>query len=95
MSSVHRQEGKPCWFCAYYDPEGFRRFRSAGTGNRAIASTICTAIERASQLARQGKLSNEKAQSLIRETKASIAENPKHGPLVAGVVRGRFCWSSG
>ncbi|MEQ2010347.1 MAG: site-specific integrase [Limisphaerales bacterium] len=86
MSSIHRQSGKPCWFCAYYDPEGFRRFRSAGTGNRAVASTICTAIERASQLARQGKLSNEKAQSLIRETKASVAENPKHGPLVAAAA---------
>ncbi len=83
MSSIHRQPGKPCWFCAYYDPEGFRRFRSAGTGNRAVASAICTAIERASRLARENKLSNEKAQSLIREIKASVAENPKHGPLVA------------
>ena len=86
MSSLHRQPGKPNWFCAYYDPEGFRRFRSSGTATRPVAGIICTAVERASQLARQGKLSNEKAQSLIRETKATVAENPKHGPLMADMA---------
>jgi integrase len=79
MASIHRQLGKPNWFCAFYDPEGFRRFRSTGTENPKVARTICVNIERASTLTRQGKLSNEKALKLIRETCNAIAET--HGKL--------------
>jgi integrase len=82
VSSIHRQEGKPNLFCAFYDPEGFRRFRSTGTGNLKVARTICITIERAAALAKQGKLSNEKALKLIRETAAAIEES--HGKIVAG-----------
>jgi integrase len=81
MSSVHKQGNKPCWFCAFYDPEGFRRFRSTGSESRRVATTICTAIERASLLARNGKLSNEKALKLVRDTGGAIEEN--HGKIVA------------
>ncbi|MFA6545002.1 MAG: tyrosine-type recombinase/integrase [Limisphaerales bacterium] len=78
---MHRQTGKPYLFCAYYDPEGFRRFRSTGTGNHRVANTIAVTIERASLLARQGKLSNEKALRLIRQTADAIGET--HGKVVA------------
>ncbi len=81
MSSIHKQPGRPNWFCAFYDPEGFRRFRSTGTENAKIARTICVNIERAAALTRQGKLSNEKALKLVRETCAAIAET--HGKLAA------------
>lgn len=81
MASIHRQPGKPNWFCAFYDPEGFRRFRTTGTENPKIARTICVNIERASTLTRQGKLSNEKALKLIRETCNAIAET--HGKLAS------------
>jgi integrase len=81
MSSVHKQEGKPNWFCAFYDPEGFRRFKSTGTDNRRIAETVCSTIERAARLANQGKLSNEKALRLCRDAKQSIEET--HGAIVA------------
>ncbi len=81
MSSIHRQTGKPNWFCAFYDPEGFRRFRSTGTENQRIARTICVNIERGAILARQGKLSNEKALKLIRETCSAIEET--HGKLAS------------
>lgn len=81
VSSVHRQQGKPNLFCAFYDPEGFRRFRSTGTENLRVAKTICSVIERASLLARQGKLSEPKALKLIRESRAAIEET--HGKLVA------------
>jgi len=79
MASIHKQDGKPNFFCAFYDPEGFRRFRSTGTSNARIARTICVNIERAATLARNGRLSNEKALRLIRETCSAIAEN--HGKL--------------
>ena len=65
MASIHKQPGKPNWFCAFYDPEGFRRFRSSGTANQKIARTICLGLERGASLARQGKLSNERALKLI------------------------------
>ena len=81
MSSIHREENKPNWFCHYYDPEGFRRKRSTGTENAKIARTICVNVERAAALTRQGKLSNEKALKLVRETCDAIAET--HGKLAA------------
>ncbi len=81
MASIHKLPGKPNWCCAFYDPEGFRRLRSTGTSNQRIAKTICVNIERASVLARNGKLSNEKALKLIRETCSAIEET--HGKLAA------------
>src|SRR5208282_5136369 len=81
MASIHKENNKPNWFCHYYDPEGFRRKRSTGTGNAKIARTICVNIEHAATLTRQGKLSNEKALKLVRETCAAIAET--HGKLAA------------
>jgi integrase len=79
MASIHKQPGRPNWFCAFYDPEGFRRFRSTGTSNAKIARTICVKVEHAANLTRQGKLSNEKGLKLVRETCAAIAET--HGEL--------------
>lgn len=81
MSSVHLSDAKPNWFCHFYDPEGFRRKRTTGTTTKRIASTICTAMQRAAALAGQGKLSNERALKLIRETCAQIQET--HGLLPA------------
>src|ERR1019366_4923969 len=88
MASIHKQPGRPNWFCAFYDPEGFRRFRSTGTENAKIARTICVNVERAAALTRQGKLSNEKALKLIRETCDAIAET--HGKLGGKPRRSRL-----
>jgi len=74
MASVHKQPGKPHWFVAFYDPEGFRRFRSTGTENRRAALAIASTVEQASILTRRGRLSNERALKLIRTTAASIGE---------------------
>ena len=81
MSSIHKQAGRPNYFCAFYDPEGFRRFRSTGTQNAKIARTICVNVEHAATLTRQGKLSNEKGLKLVRKTCEDIAET--HGKLAA------------
>lgn len=81
MASIHKVKGKPNWFCAFYNPEGFRRFKTTGTTNAKIARTICVNIERASVLARENKLSNEKGLKLIRDTCAAIEET--HGRLAA------------
>ena len=81
MASIHKEGDKPNWFCHYYDPEGYRRKRSTGTENAKIARTICVNVERAATLTRQGKLSNEKALKLVRETCDAIGET--HGKLAA------------
>lgn len=81
MASIHRQKGKPHWFVAFYDPEGFRRFRTTATDNAKVARTISVAIERASILARKNSLSNEKALKLVRDTCTAIAET--HGQLAS------------
>ena len=81
MASIHKVKGKPNWFCAFYNPEGFRRFKTTGTDNAKIARTICVNIERASTLARESKLSNEKGLKLIRDTCAAIEET--HGKLAS------------
>ncbi len=81
MASIHRQPGKPNWFVAFYDPEGFRRFRSTGTENQRIAKTLAVNIERAVGLARQSRLSEEKALKLIRDACSAIEET--HGKLPA------------
>jgi hypothetical protein len=81
MASIHKVKGKPNWFCAFYNPEGFRRFKTTGTTNIKIAKTICVNIERASKLAGDNKLSNEKGLKLIRDTCAAIEET--HGKLAA------------
>lgn len=74
MSSIHKVNGKPNWFCAFYNPEGFRRFRTTGTENATVARTICVNVERASKLAQDNKLSNEKGLKLIRDTCSTIEE---------------------
>ena len=81
MASIHKIKGKPNYFCAFYNPEGFRRLKTTGTDNVQIARTICVNIERASILARENKLSNEKGLKLIRETCTAIGET--HGKLAA------------
>jgi len=81
MASIHREDKKPNWFCHYYDPEGYRRKRSAGTKNAKIARTICQAVERAADLTRAGKLTTEKGLKLVREVSGTIGE--AHGKLAA------------
>lgn len=52
MASIHKQEGKPFWFCAYstWDTERRqwrRHFKSTGTADRREASQICRAWDKA------------------------------------------------
>lgn len=84
MSSVHSESGMPNLFCHFYDPEGFRKKVSTRTGNRRVAVTICTTIQRASELAKRGQLSNEKALKIMREAGAQISET--HGQVVANMA---------
>src|ERR1041385_5559513 len=48
MASLHRQPGKPNWFCAFTTPDGKRHFKSTGTTIKKQAAEICRAWAKAS-----------------------------------------------
>src|SRR6516165_3799676 len=72
MSSIHRQPGRPYWFCAFsiWNPEtrrGRRVFRSTKTSDRKQALEICRAWHKAALKARNGKLSADAAREVIAQ----------------------------
>ena len=59
MASIHKQSGKPNWFCAFtvYDQTGPKRvFRSTQTSNKKQAQQVCDTWQRAALKARSGNL---------------------------------------
>jgi hypothetical protein len=72
MPSIHRQPGRPFWFCAFrlFDPETYtskRVFRSTKTRDKKQALEICRAWHKAALKARNGKLSVDAARELIAQ----------------------------
>jgi integrase len=70
MPSIHRQPGRPYWFCAFsiFNPETLtsrRVFRSTKTRDKKQALEICRAWHKAERLARHGRLSVEAAREVI------------------------------
>src|SRR5215472_15353095 len=77
MPSIHRQPGRPYWFCAFsiFDPETNRSkrvFRSTKTSDRKQALEICRAWQKAALLARNGKLSVDTAREVIAQGVADV-----------------------
>jgi integrase len=77
MPSIHRQPGRPFWFCAYsiWNPETLRSrrvFRSTKTNDKRQALEICRAWHKAGQLARTGKLSVDAAREVISRGVADV-----------------------
>jgi integrase len=72
MPSIHRQPGRPYWFCAFsiFNPETHtskRVFRSTKTRDRKQALEICRAWHKAALKARNGKLSVDAAREVIAQ----------------------------
>jgi len=72
MPSIHRQPGRPYWFCAFsiFDPQTNRNkrvFRSAKTSDKKQALEICRAWHKAALKARNGKLSVDAAREVIAQ----------------------------
>jgi integrase len=72
MPSIHRQPGRPYWFCAFsiFNPEtrtSRRVFRSTKTSDRKQALEICRAWHKATLKARNGKLSVDAAREVIAQ----------------------------
>jgi integrase len=72
MPSVHRQSGRPFWFCAYsiFDPQTNRNkrvFRSTKTSNKKQAVDICRTWHKAALKARNGLLNEDSARAIIAQ----------------------------
>jgi integrase len=72
MPSVHKQPGRPYWFCAFsiFNPETHtskRVFRSTKTRDKKQALEICRAWHKAALKARNGKLSVDAAREVIAQ----------------------------
>jgi integrase len=72
MPSIHRQPGRPYWFCAFsiFNPETHtskRVFRSTKTRDKKQAQEICRAWHKAALKARNGKLSVDAAREVIAQ----------------------------
>src|SRR5215470_11514818 len=72
MASIHRQPGRPYWFCAFsiWNPETLtsrRVFRSTKTRDKKQALEICRAWHKAALKARNGKLSVDAAREVIAQ----------------------------
>src|SRR5256885_4543683 len=72
MPSIHRQPGRPFWFCAFsiFNPEtrtSRRVFRSTKTSDKKQALEICRAWHKAALKARNGKLSVDAAREVIAQ----------------------------
>ncbi len=77
MPSVHRQPGRPYWFCAFsiFNPETLtskRVFRSTKTRDKKQALEICRALHKAALKARNGKLSVDAAREVIAQGVSDI-----------------------
>src|SRR5215471_15882014 len=72
MPSIHRQPGRPYWFCAFsiWNAETHtsrRVFRSTKTSDKKQAQEICRAWHKAALQACNGKLSVDAAREVIAQ----------------------------
>jgi integrase len=76
MASIHRDpRGKsPYWYCAYTLPNGRRVFRSTKQRDRKKAFDICRALEKASEKARSGELSEIQVRKMLDEILESVGQ---------------------
>jgi integrase len=75
MASVHKQPGRPYWFCSYATGTGLdrqRHFKSTKTANKKAALEICRAWEQTARVGGTGKLTPETAREIVARGVADI-----------------------
>ena len=75
MPSIHRQPGRPHWFCAFTNEHGLGCSKSTKTTNRRQAEKICAAYARAAELARRRELTPDRARKVIETVVAEMLES--------------------
>jgi hypothetical protein len=95
MPSIHRQPGRPFWFCAFtlFDPENQtsrRVFRSTKTRDKKQALEICRSWHKAALLALKGKLSADAAREVITRGVSDVYAAANLESLESATVR-KWC----
>ena len=87
MASIHKQPGKPNWFCSFstWDTEGGqwrRHFKSTGSTDKRQAEQICRTWEKAARVGRKGTLTTDAAREIIAGGVADVfsASNRENMP---------------
>jgi integrase len=88
MASIHKQPGRPHWFCAFTTADGKRVFRSTGTAQKKEALQICQTWDRAARVGRGGKLTPERAREIIAAGVADVFAAANRETLPGSTVRG-------
>ncbi len=70
MASLHKQSGKPNWFCAFTSAEGTRHFKSTKTSDKKAANEICRAWAQA--VLHGDRLTADKAREIIADGVSGI-----------------------
>ena len=92
MPSIHRQPGRPFWFCAYsiFDPQTNRNkrvFRSTKTKDKKQALEISRAWHKAALKARTGKLSVDAAREVIAQGVADVFTHANAETLDSATIK--------
>lgn len=74
MPSLHKRNGSPYWYAAFYYPDGRRGFRSTGHTNKQKAWAVCNEYCAASDQAKQGRFSEASARRTIAAIYAQGAQ---------------------
>ena len=84
MASIHKdpRNKSPFWFCAYLLPDGRRAFRSTKQRDRKKAFDICRALEKASEKARSGELTEIQVRKLFDELLENVGQSPMRSESV-------------
>jgi integrase len=88
MASIHKDpRGKsPYWYCAYTLPNGKRVFRSTKCTDKKEAKAFCEKLAQASNIAKKGRLTEDRARELISE----ISEVSTGKPLASYTAKAWF-----
>ena len=88
MASIHKDpRGKsPYWYCAYTLPNGKRVFRSTKCTEKKEAKAFCDKLAQASRIAKNGRLTEDRARELISE----ISEVATGKPLASYTAKAWF-----
>lgn len=83
MPSIHKREGRPYYYAAFYNSDGNRALKSTGTNERKEAMRMCLEWAEAAELGRNGRLTEQRARKVI----ADIFARANRETLPAGTVR--------
>src|ERR1039457_2223023 len=77
MASIHKQSGKPFWFCSYSTwsaekSKWQRHFKSTKMTEKKAAAEVCRAWEQTAKIGRTGKLTPEVEREVVARGVADI-----------------------